>query len=180
MGRKDDRIEALAHRLGAARILIEEMSAAIRDTDQPLEHALLGRAEAWLDGKPDPRPGDPVDRLPWLQIEGGDKLVWKLVSELIALHDREAIRLGEPTWTAPTFDEPEELCTCSRPAGRDDADCPAHGDRAYDPLEGTVGVGDFLHLRVGTGEAHVLVESIDWASDDGWTIMGTSPAGPES
>ncbi len=200
MGRKTDRIAALEHRIGAARRLIREMSEKIRDTDQAYENDLVRRADSWLhhvvtvigpEGV-DPRPLPPVERVHWLQIEDGDKLVWKLVSELIALHDREAIRLGEPTWTAPEYDDvrcpdcgrrSEEVMEASgfdpeRPRciciGSDGLrrDCPVHGGPPLLDVDvPDLDLNDLVRVTIAPARPIVLrVEAIEWSHMHGWTI----------
>lgn len=221
MGLKTDRIAALEQELAESR---EDYDALSRENFNLVERVmhgrriieatvdldfaripqtLLDRCRAWLDF--DPRPLDPTNRLHYLQIEGGDALVWRLVSELVALHDAEAERLGEPRWA----DRPLVVgqrnewraqrvhlrCPdCGReraaeameaggfdPPDRDPTlDLRATGDdcvtQAYDPPERTVGVGDLVRLRLGdAGTAYVEVSAIDWSEATGWTISGVSP-----
>lgn len=194
----DDQRRALGERCVDARRVIEAMV----DLDfARIPQALLDRARAWLDV--DPRPDDPTNRLHYLQVEGGDALVWRLVSELIALHDAEAARLGEPRWADRVVDvrcpdcgrrRSEERLAGFAPVEHDPTldvrlegegaithayrpgEAPEPPEPKYDPPEETVGVGDLVRLRLGdAGTAYVEVSAIDWSDEGGWRITAVSP-----
>lgn len=98
MGRKADRLRALEQRASADRKAMEaacdEMDAS--DVDDP--HAVAAYDLLADRLQDDPRPASDEGSLHWLHVQDGDRLVWRIVAELIELHDAEAERLGRPTW----------------------------------------------------------------------------------
>lgn len=95
-----ERIAALEERIAALELRASDDRRAMQAAADALEGGHAAEALGALNGRllDDPRPASPSGRLHWLHVQDGDRLLWRLVAELVELHDAEATRLGRPTW----------------------------------------------------------------------------------
>lgn len=194
MGRKTDRIAALEQEVADVRAIASASRHAIEhalDALNELDEESFARGVGILDDAltHDPRPASPTGSLHWLHVVDGDRLLWRLVSELVELRDAEATRQGEPTLK---HHRPASSQFASHPEAQEEWPTEA---LTYDAMRQErdrlraevarpprVATGSILLLML-TGRSdealgiRVHVDSIDWSAVSGWHIKASATDG---